>query len=73
MNPVEAQGSDPFFLNVPFNKRWECHKPTIERLYVDEGYELPALIQTMKDDYKFDAVQVLSIYTNPPNSFHGTG
>jgi Clr5 domain len=56
MNSGEAQGSDPFFLNVPFSKRWDFHKATIQRLYIDEGYGLPALVKTMKDDYKFDAV-----------------
>lgn len=51
-----GQGSDPFFLKVPFNKRWEIHKPTIKRLYVEENMKLSELVVKMKTSYMFDAV-----------------
>ncbi|GAW12359.1 hypothetical protein ANO14919_017250 [Xylariales sp. No.14919] len=54
-----GQPSSPeLFLNVPFSRRWECHRNTIHRLYIDEdrpveGAEGVAAI--MKGTYRFDA------------------
>ena len=40
---------------VPFDKKWEILKPTIERLYVQEEYKLSDLMQMMNDHYGFVA------------------
>lgn len=42
-------------LAVPFDRKWEILKPTIERLYVHEEYKLPDLMQIMNDQYGFVA------------------
>ncbi|KAI1372771.1 hypothetical protein F4677DRAFT_431474 [Hypoxylon crocopeplum] len=52
---AEANSSDPFFLNVPFKKRWDCHKDTIKSLYIDEGRSVENIATTMKSEYRFDA------------------
>ena len=45
----------PLDLAVPFDKKWEILKPTIERLYVHEEYKLPDIMQIMSDQYGFVA------------------
>ena len=45
----------PLDLAVPFDKKWEILKPTIERLYVHEECKLPELMQRMKDQHGFVA------------------
>ena len=45
----------PLDLAVPFDQKWEILKPTIERLYVHEGYKLPGLMQIMNDQHGFVA------------------
>ena len=42
-------------LAVPFDKKWEILKSTIERLYVHEEYKLSDIMQMMSDQYGFVA------------------
>ncbi|KAI0964809.1 hypothetical protein F4678DRAFT_454824 [Xylaria arbuscula] len=47
--------SDQLFLEVPFSKRWDCHKDTIYRLYIDEDRSMEDVADIMKCRYRFDA------------------
>jgi len=55
MEALPSPGPGPFFLDIPFNKRWEFLKPTIKRFYIDEDQKLPKVMQLMKEEYHFDA------------------
>lgn len=44
------------FLREPFEKRWELLKPTILRLYLEEGERIEALVDRMKNEYSFTAL-----------------
>ncbi|ETS76332.1 hypothetical protein PFICI_11719 [Pestalotiopsis fici W106-1] len=50
-----SSSHDPYFLHVKFDQRWECHKDTIIRLYLDEKMSFVKLAETMKMQYRFDA------------------
>lgn len=52
---AEIPDPDPYFLHVKFDKRWECHKGTIVRLFVDEDKSMKELADQMKTQYRFDA------------------
>ncbi|KAK6223958.1 hypothetical protein LQW54_000104 [Pestalotiopsis sp. IQ-011] len=52
---AEIPDPDPYFLHVKFDKRWECHKSTIVRLFVDEDKSMKELSDQMKTQYRFDA------------------
>jgi hypothetical protein len=43
------------FLDVPYDKRWECLKPTIIRLYMAEKESMKKLVERMKMEYSFQA------------------
>ncbi|KAI1328405.1 hypothetical protein F5Y16DRAFT_154316 [Xylariaceae sp. FL0255] len=43
------------FLHVPFARRWECHKPTIQNLYITQGRDVKDVAAVMKTQYHFDA------------------
>jgi len=48
--------NDPdLFLHIPFSKRWEAHKATICRLYIDEERSVEDVAGIMKLQYRFDA------------------
>lgn len=51
----EQSSSLDLFLDVPFAKRWEKHKDTIRRLYIDEGLSVEEVANIMKHQYRFDA------------------
>ncbi|KAJ2985231.1 hypothetical protein NUW58_g5646 [Xylaria curta] len=51
----EAMPSYYLFLDVPFSKRWESHKNTIYRLYIDEDLSVEEVAGIMKCQYQFDA------------------
>ena len=51
----ELQDGAPFFFNLPFAKRWDCHKATIEKFHLDGGNTLEATVKHMKTHYMFDA------------------
>lgn len=55
MEALSSSGIGPFFLDIPFNKRWDFLKLTIKRLYIDEDQKLPKVMQVMKEEYHFDA------------------
>ncbi|RSL58943.1 hypothetical protein CEP53_005960 [Fusarium sp. AF-6] len=48
--------SDPKFLHIPYNKRWEYLKDTIIKLYLEEGEKVDKLASRMKSEYSFDAL-----------------
>lgn len=50
-----GQGSDPTFSHVPYDQRWEPLKPTIIRLYMEEGEKIASLAERMKNEYGFSA------------------
>ena len=41
--------------DVTYDQKWEILKPTIERMYVHEGWKLKDIIAAMKDEYGFNA------------------
>ncbi|KAM0431872.1 hypothetical protein ACHAPT_005125 [Fusarium lateritium] len=51
-----AGPSDPRFLYIPYNKRWEYLKDTIIRLYIEGGEKVDKLASRMKSEYSFDAL-----------------
>lgn len=56
MQEAIADGSaDGKFLHIPYDKRWEHLRPTILRLYVEEGERMKALVERMKNEYSFSA------------------
>lgn len=38
-----------------YDSAWETHKPTIRRLYIDEGRSLKEVMEIMKTRYGFEA------------------
>ncbi|KAI0861575.1 hypothetical protein F4860DRAFT_164385 [Xylaria cubensis] len=51
-----GQPSNPdLFLHIPFAKRWDYHKNTIYRLYIEEECAVEEVADIMKRDYRFDA------------------
>ncbi|EEU40873.1 uncharacterized protein NECHADRAFT_32457, partial [Fusarium vanettenii 77-13-4] len=48
--------SDPKFLHIPYNKRWEYLKDTIMQLYLEEGEKVDQVASRMKLEYSFDAL-----------------
>lgn len=55
MDNSNRQVSDPKFLHIPYEARWEFLKDTIVRLYIDENETLSSLAQRMKTEYSFAA------------------
>ncbi|KAI0880457.1 uncharacterized protein GGS22DRAFT_197525 [Annulohypoxylon maeteangense] len=53
--PVAAEGSVQKFMNVPHDQRWECLKPTIIQIYMEENEKIARVAERMKDSYDFDA------------------
>ena len=58
MDPNSAFELRAALSKVPFRSRWELLKPTIKRLYIDEGRRLIDVIDIIKRDYAFDALYV---------------
>ncbi|KAG8161107.1 hypothetical protein KVR01_009371 [Diaporthe batatas] len=60
-----AQGSQTVFKTQSANSKrghyasdvWERHKPTIQKLYIEEGKPLREVIRTMETEHKFPATQ----------------
>jgi hypothetical protein len=46
---------------VPYEARWELLKPTIKRLYIDEGRRVTDVAEIIKTDYEFSALYVAKI------------
>ncbi|KAK8115726.1 hypothetical protein PG984_012228 [Apiospora sp. TS-2023a] len=55
MDPTSSNTHDPKYLHVPFGKRWECHRNTIHKLYMDDRLSIKDIVMKMKDEYSFDA------------------
>ncbi|KAK8069909.1 hypothetical protein PG994_006525 [Apiospora phragmitis] len=55
MDPANLNAPDPRYLHIPFPKRWDCHRDTIQRLYIDDGLSIEDIALKMKDAYWFDA------------------
>jgi hypothetical protein len=49
---------------VPYQARWELLKPTIKRLYIDEGRRLADVADIIKKEYGFVALYVPN-HSNP--------
>ena len=43
---------------VPYQARWELLKPTMKRLYIDEGRRVVDVADIIKRDYGFGALYV---------------
>lgn len=56
MDPNVPQGSNPEYLRLSFEEKWEFLQPVIRHLYVDENKKLPNIAKIMKDHYGFDAL-----------------
>ena len=46
------------FLDVPYQQRWERHKNTIVKLFLDDGLTIPKVAERMKTVYSFDGQYV---------------
>ncbi|PQE32433.1 Clr5 domain protein [Rutstroemia sp. NJR-2017a WRK4] len=57
MSSSTSQNPDPYYLKVPFAQRWELFKPTIRALYIDEDLRVSQVAKTMREQYRFDAVE----------------
>ncbi|KAI1207805.1 uncharacterized protein F4807DRAFT_167323 [Annulohypoxylon truncatum] len=53
--PSASQDSVEKFLDVPYNQRWECLKPVIVRVYIEENNKLANLSRRMEVEYSFNA------------------
>jgi Clr5 domain len=40
---------------IPFSQQWELQKPLLEKLYLDEGFNLPKIQKIMREENSFDA------------------
>jgi hypothetical protein len=40
---------------IPFSQQWERQKPLLEKLYLDEGLNLPKIRKIMREENSFDA------------------
>ncbi|KAI0545283.1 hypothetical protein F4679DRAFT_599855 [Xylaria curta] len=54
MERGQPSNSD-LFLHIPFSKRWDYHKNTINRLYIEESRAVEDVADIMKHQYQFDA------------------
>ncbi|KAF7884893.1 hypothetical protein EAF00_010711 [Botryotinia globosa] len=52
-----SQELDPYFLRVPYDKRWDLFQPIIRSLYIDDNRSVADVARIMKDDHKFSALQ----------------
>jgi len=55
---MESSIPDPHdhrHLHIPFAKRWDYHRDTIRKLYIDEDLSIKDLAAKMKNKYSFDA------------------
>jgi hypothetical protein len=43
---------------VSFSQQWEVQKPLLEKLYLDEGFNLPKIQKVMREENSFDAEYV---------------
>ncbi|THV53683.1 hypothetical protein BGAL_0044g00080 [Botrytis galanthina] len=50
-----SQETDPYFLSVPYDKRWDFFQPTIRSLYIDDNHNVADVARIMKEVYKFEA------------------
>ncbi|KAH6613493.1 hypothetical protein F5144DRAFT_616419 [Chaetomium tenue] len=65
INDLLPRSQDAKFLDVPYEERWECLKPTIVRLYMGKyrpngkSTTMAQVVMFMRDNYLFHAVSVL--------------
>ena len=55
MEPLDSQSLRTSLHGVPFDRKWELLKPTIERLYIHENHKLSDVIEAIRDECGFDA------------------
>ena len=68
MAASQSQVSEPLFLDIPYEKRWDLLKSVILRFYVEENYNTVTLAARMKEEYKFSATYVNLPYPDKSNS-----
>ncbi|KAF7942804.1 uncharacterized protein EAE97_006258 [Botrytis byssoidea] len=51
-----SQELDPYFLRVPYDKRWDLFQPIIRSLYIDDNRSVADVARIMKEDHKFSAL-----------------
>jgi hypothetical protein len=51
----------PVNARIPFHRKWEIHKPLLQRLYLDKTLKLSDIKKFMRDEHDFDAEKVLPI------------
>ncbi|TGO16089.1 hypothetical protein BTUL_0032g00520 [Botrytis tulipae] len=52
-----SQELDPYFLRVPYDKRWDLFQPIIRSLYIDDNRNVADVARIMKEDYKCSALE----------------
>jgi hypothetical protein len=62
MDPNSVLGLRASLSEVSYQARWELLKPTIKRLYIDEGRRLTEVAEMIKRDYGFSALYVPKIF-----------
>ncbi|KAK8044160.1 hypothetical protein PG993_004184 [Apiospora rasikravindrae] len=55
MDPTGSNEPDRRYLHIKFSKRWDYHRETIEKMYIDERLSTKDIAFKMKDEYMFDA------------------
>jgi hypothetical protein len=58
MDANSVAGLRASLAKVPYQARWELLKPTIKRLYIDEGRRVADVAEIIKRDYGFGALYV---------------
>ncbi|KAK7931180.1 hypothetical protein PG985_001892 [Apiospora marii] len=56
MAPANFNSSDLRYPPVSFSKKWDYHRDTIQRLYLDDRLSIKEIAAKMKDEYSFDAL-----------------
>ena len=56
MAPANFNSSDLRSPPIPFSKKWDYHRDTIQRLYLDKKLSIKKIAAKMKKEYSFDAL-----------------
>ena len=56
LNPSAAQDLSQSLAKATYDQKWDLLKPTVKRMYVDEGRKLKDIIEIIKEEFGFNAV-----------------
>ncbi|KAK8085417.1 hypothetical protein PG997_006688 [Apiospora hydei] len=55
MDPTGSNEHDRRYLQIKFSQRWDYHRDTIRKMYIDDGLSTKHIALKMKEEYMFDA------------------